>query len=88
MSSAQAQVAYQDNEYGSQFHTGDRFGQQFDLNHPAKAMSSYQKLMHEHTLQQFEIAAESCRRRSSTQNSDSITLLSEKSNESIGSTAS
>lgn len=43
MSSAQAQVAYQDNEYGSQFHTGDGFGQQFDLENPAKAMSSYQK---------------------------------------------
>lgn len=43
----------------------DHFAQNFDLNQPEKAMCSYQKLMHEHTKQQFENATASSRRRSS-----------------------
>ncbi|KAM0723898.1 hypothetical protein Q7P37_000888 [Cladosporium fusiforme] len=43
----------------------DNFAQNFDLNQPQKAMTSYQKLMHEHTRQQFENATSSSRRRSS-----------------------
>ena len=40
------------------------FQQNFDLNSPDQAMSSYQKQMHQHTQKQFENATES-RRRSS-----------------------
>lgn len=43
----------------------DHFAQNFDLNKPEQAMTSYQKLMHEHTKQQFENATASSRRRSS-----------------------
>lgn len=43
----------------------DHFAQNFDLNQPEKAMTSYQRLMHEHTKQQFETATASSRRRSS-----------------------
>lgn len=43
----------------------DHFAQNFDLNKPEQAMTSYQKLMHEHTKQQFENATASSRRRTS-----------------------
>jgi hypothetical protein len=43
----------------------DHFQQNFDLNRPDQAMSSYQKQMHQHTKQQFECATASSRRRSS-----------------------
>ena len=43
----------------------DHFAQNFDLNQPEKAMTSYQKQLHEHTKQQFENATASSRRRSS-----------------------
>ncbi|KAM0707692.1 hypothetical protein Q7P35_004339 [Cladosporium inversicolor] len=41
------------------------FQQNFDLNRPDQAMSSYQKQMHQHTQKQFENATASARRRSS-----------------------
>jgi hypothetical protein len=43
----------------------EQFQHDFDLNSPDQAMTSYQKLMHEHTRQQFENATASSRRRSS-----------------------
>jgi hypothetical protein len=43
----------------------EQFQNDFDLNQPDQAMTSYQKLMHEHTRQQFENATASSRRRSS-----------------------
>jgi hypothetical protein len=43
----------------------EQFQHDFDLNSPDQAMTSYQKLMHEHTKQQFENATASSRRRSS-----------------------
>ena len=41
------------------------FQQNFDLDRPDQAMSSYQKQMHLHTQKQFENATASSRRRSS-----------------------
>jgi len=41
------------------------FQENFDLNRPDQAMSSYQKQMHLHTQKQFESATASSRRRSS-----------------------
>jgi hypothetical protein len=43
----------------------EQFQHDFDLNSPDQAMTTYQKLMHEHTRQQFENATASSRRRSS-----------------------
>lgn len=43
----------------------DHFQQNFDLNRPDQAMTSYQKQMHQHTQKQFESATASSRRRSS-----------------------
>ena len=43
----------------------EQFQNDFDLNQPDQAMTSYQKLMHEHTRQQFENATASSRRHSS-----------------------
>lgn len=61
----------------------DHFAQNFDLNQPEKAMTSYQKLMHEHTKQQFESATSSSKRRSSGRSVASL-----KKDDSIDSTSS
>ncbi|KAL1589761.1 hypothetical protein WHR41_01614 [Cladosporium halotolerans] len=61
----------------------DHFAQNFDLNQPEKAMTSYQKLMHEHTKQQFETATSSSKRRSSGRSVASL-----KKDDSIDSTSS
>lgn len=61
----------------------DHFAQNFDLNQPEKAMTSYQKLMHEHTKQQFENATSSSKRRSSGRSVASL-----KKDDSVDSTAS
>jgi hypothetical protein len=61
----------------------EQFQNDFDLNQPDQAMTSYQKLMHEHTRQQFENATASSRRRSS---GPSVTSLSSET--SRGSTSS
>lgn len=61
----------------------DNFAQNFDLNQPEKAMTSYQKLMHEHTKQQFENATSSSKRRSSGRSVASL-----KKDDSIDSTSS
>lgn len=37
----------------------ERFAQSVELNQPGKAMTSYQELMHQHTMQQFEVATAS-----------------------------
>jgi hypothetical protein len=61
----------------------EQFQNDFDLNSPDQAMTSYQKLMHEHTRQQFESATASSRRRSS---GPSVASLSSET--SCGSTSS
>ncbi|EMC93776.1 hypothetical protein BAUCODRAFT_58696, partial [Baudoinia panamericana UAMH 10762] len=50
--------------YSEQMEAQDHFAQTFDLSRPEQAMSSYQRLMHQHTKQQFEMATSSSRRRS------------------------
>jgi hypothetical protein len=64
----------------------EQFQNDFDLNAPDQAMTSYQKLMHEHTRQQFENATASSRRRSSGPSVAS--LSSETSRGSTSSTSS
>jgi len=85
MSSAEAQVVYNRSSSSEPMEAQKGFAQQFDLSQPEKAMGSYQKLMHQHTKQQFEMVK---RRRSSTGNSDMAPLSSEESHGSISSTAS
>jgi hypothetical protein len=63
----------------------DHFQQNFDLNRPDQAMTSYQKQMHQHTRQQFENATASSRRRSS---GPSTSLQHDESRDSVSSTSS
>ncbi|KXL43248.1 hypothetical protein M433DRAFT_998 [Acidomyces richmondensis BFW] len=80
MSSAEAQVVYNS---GRRFSVPDalqeNFAQQYDLAHPEKAMSSYQRLMHQHTKQQYESAAISARRRSSPNSGGAMMALTPES---------
>nr|OQO25293.1 hypothetical protein B0A51_07077 [Rachicladosporium sp. CCFEE 5018] len=71
------------------------FNQQFDLSQPDEAMMSYQKLMHQHTRQQFEIASAASRRRSADPSKAAPALNTATSNSSstssrgsVGSTSS
>ncbi|THY17352.1 hypothetical protein D6D00_08545 [Aureobasidium pullulans] len=64
------------------------FPQHYDLNDPDSARLSYQRLMHEHTKQQFELAASSARRRGSPPEHDISSLRKETSGMSIDSTSS
>ncbi|CAD0020945.1 unnamed protein product [Aureobasidium pullulans] len=64
------------------------FPQHYDLNDPDSARLSYQRLMHEHTKQQFELATSSARRRGSPPEHDISSLRKETSGMSIDSTSS
>ena len=64
----------------------DHFQQNFDLNRPEQAMTSYQKLMHQHTQKQFENATASSHRRSS--GGTIASLQNEDSRNSVSSTSS
>ncbi|KAK3679659.1 hypothetical protein LTR78_000034 [Recurvomyces mirabilis] len=78
MSSADAQLAFQKQSNRMQpTEVQEKFSQQFDLSRPEVAMSSYQKLLHDHTRQQYEMASSSSRRRSA--DSDVPSLASELS---------
>nr|POE87586.1 hypothetical protein CFP56_30175 [Quercus suber] len=89
MSSAQAQQVFQQSDYVEPLEGQTDFANQFDLAQPNEAMTSYQKLMHQHTKQQFELAAESSRRRSSASSSShGASLHKETSNASVSSTSS
>lgn len=65
------------------------FSNQYNMDEPETARMNYMRIMHEHTRQQFEMAAESSRRRSSTATSNGAThLRNESSAGSIASTDS
>ncbi|KAK3200919.1 hypothetical protein GRF29_213g398034 [Pseudopithomyces chartarum] len=57
------------------------FANNFDLDNPHQAMSSYARIMHEHTKKQLNIATNSARRRSADSSPTSP-------NESVSSTSS
>ena len=61
------------------------FSHQFNLNDPEEARHTYQRIMHEHTKQQFQIATQSSRRRGSPTDHPMSGLYSESSNESVDS---
>ncbi|KAL1799104.1 hypothetical protein ACET3X_003141 [Alternaria dauci] len=52
------------------------FANNFDLNDPERAMSEYQRIMHEHTKRQLSTATDSARRRSGGSSSDSVSSTS------------
>ncbi|RYO30441.1 hypothetical protein AA0111_g5664 [Alternaria arborescens] len=52
------------------------FANNFDLNDPERAMSDYQRIMHEHTKRQLSTATDSARRRSGASSSDSVSSTS------------
>jgi len=61
------------------------FGNQYNLDDPEEARMSYQRIMHMHTMQQFDAAAQSSRRRNSPQDHDMTGLHQESSIESVDS---
>ncbi|KAF2725191.1 hypothetical protein K431DRAFT_300103 [Polychaeton citri CBS 116435] len=76
-----------DNQFAEPIAAQANFAQQYNLERPEQAMSSYQKIMHEHTRQQFNVATASSRRRSAG-NGNIATLSPSSSNSSVDSTAS
>ncbi|KAK0356777.1 hypothetical protein LTR91_007587 [Friedmanniomyces endolithicus] len=64
MSSADAQIAFQ--QAGPTYHleAQDKFAHQFDLSRPENAMKTYQELLHQHTKEQFDSVAATNKRRS------------------------
>ncbi|KAK8184680.1 hypothetical protein BC567DRAFT_218953 [Phyllosticta citribraziliensis] len=65
------------------------FANQYDLDNPQASMSTYNRVMHEHTKLQLERATSSARRRSQTNGTTSPTNLhSESSRGSVSSTSS
>jgi len=63
----------------------DNFSHQYDLNDPQQARASYQRIMHEHTKQQFQVATQSSRRRGSPADHDMSGLTHESSIDSVDS---
>ncbi|KAF2483528.1 hypothetical protein BDY17DRAFT_324253 [Neohortaea acidophila] len=88
MSSAQAQAVYNRTSFQEPDEAQETFARQYDLSRPDRAMSSYQRIMHQHTKQQFEMAHASSRRRSPKPNPGMAKLTPESSHSSIDSTSS
>ncbi|KAJ9629470.1 hypothetical protein H2203_001844 [Taxawa tesnikishii (nom. ined.)] len=80
-------MVYVQNDFSEPMSAQYNFSNQFDLSHPDQAMASYQRIMHEHTKQQFEIATASSRRRNSPPQ-HSINFRPQSSHGSVQSTAS
>ena len=70
------QSVYVSDGFSEPMSTQHNFANNFDLNDPERAMSEYQRIMHEHTKRQLTTATDSARRRSGS------------SNESVSSTSS
>jgi hypothetical protein len=85
---SEIQQVYISQDYSESTAPQYEFPQHYDLNDPDSARLSYQRLMHEHTKQQFELAASSARRRGSPAEHDMTGLRKESSGMSIDSTSS
>jgi hypothetical protein len=79
------QQVYINQDYSESTAPQYEFPQHYDLNDPDMARLSYQRLMHEHTKQQFELATSSARRRGSPPEHDMSGLRKETSGMSISS---
>ena len=84
---SEIQQVYIAQDYNEPIAPQYEFPQHYDLNDPDSARLSYQRLMHEHTKQQFELATSSARRRGSPDH-DMTGLRKETSGMSIDSTSS
>ncbi|GAB7364252.1 hypothetical protein MBLNU230_g4800t1 [Neophaeotheca triangularis] len=85
---AQTQGVYVTENFSEPMSAQHNFANQFDLNKPEAAMGEYQKIMHQHTKRQFEVATASSRRRSSGEDSRMTGLPSESSRGSVSSSGS
>ncbi|PPJ51319.1 hypothetical protein CBER1_08609 [Cercospora berteroae] len=82
-------ATYQTNGFVDATRAVDHFAQQFDRSNPDDARCSYQRLMHQHTKQQFEMATASSRRRSAASSStEPASLSTETSRGSVSSSSS
>jgi len=61
------------------------FSNQYNLDDPEEARMSYQRIMHEHTMQQYETATQSSRRRNSPHDHHMSGLQQESSIDSVDS---
>ncbi|KAI9698114.1 MAG: hypothetical protein M1820_007622 [Bogoriella megaspora] len=76
---------YVQGEFSEPMTAQHNFAEQFDLDNPIQAMSSYSRIMHKHTQEQLEMATTSARRRS---DSPSASLKHEDSGSSMDSVSS
>ncbi|PVI00464.1 hypothetical protein DM02DRAFT_492198, partial [Periconia macrospinosa] len=67
---------YINEKYSEPMAARHEFSNNFDLDNPAAAMSSYARIMHEHTKKQLNSATNSARRRSASPTSSSTSLRS------------
>ncbi|KAH7135265.1 hypothetical protein B0J11DRAFT_575863 [Dendryphion nanum] len=77
-------AVYVSGDFSEPMHAQHNFANQYDLDQPEQAVSSYARIMHEHTKRQLQTATQSARRRSEGSSYGS----SLHSNESVNSTDS
>ena len=77
--SASSDMVYVADDITSPVDAQYNFGHQYDLNDPDQARANYQRIMHEHTKQQFQTATASSRRRGSPADQSMADLRSEAS---------
>ncbi|KAF2246017.1 hypothetical protein BU26DRAFT_432382 [Trematosphaeria pertusa] len=68
---SQAPGVYVTANYSEPMSPQHNFAHQYDLDNPARAMSVYARIMHEHTKKQLSTATNSARRRSEGASRDS-----------------
>ncbi|KAF1941040.1 hypothetical protein EJ02DRAFT_405269 [Clathrospora elynae] len=64
------QPVFVSDDYSEPMGTQHNFADHFDLNDPDRAMTDYQRIMHEHTKRQLTTATDSARRRSAASSSN------------------
>ncbi|KAF2657123.1 hypothetical protein K491DRAFT_595659 [Lophiostoma macrostomum CBS 122681] len=84
---SQHSAVYVSGEFSEPMSARHNFTNQFDLDNPQMAMSSYARIMHEHTKRQLSTATNSARRRTEGITSQT-SLSSESSDNSVSSTDS
>ncbi|KAI9822610.1 MAG: hypothetical protein M1827_000329 [Pycnora praestabilis] len=84
---SQSNGVYVQNEFSDPLTAQSNFHTQYDLENPHEAMSSYARVMHQHTKRQMESATRSARRRS-PESANTIGISPQSSNESVSSSAS
>ncbi|KAH7396162.1 hypothetical protein BKA66DRAFT_566667 [Pyrenochaeta sp. MPI-SDFR-AT-0127] len=68
----QRQSVYVADGFSEPMSAQHNFANTFDLSNPDRAMSEYQRIMHEHTKRQLSTATDSARRRSASSSNESI----------------